>query len=150
MPCVNHFHAQQQLVVLRSMWDHIFTMWYVTGGGHGDGTEYASAISQVSFRGVALAANDVAAVFQRDAPELSSLFLVWALQETERYACRASGLPAHTSLLLPPCEHARPINSQLSALPISLTHPYFANPFPPHLPPSAHTIPIATAYPSSP
>ncbi|KAL3141745.1 hypothetical protein ABBQ32_004426 [Trebouxia sp. C0010 RCD-2024] len=56
------------------------------GGGHGDGTEYASAISQVSFRGVALAANDVAAVFQRDAPELSSLFLVWALQETERCA----------------------------------------------------------------
>ena len=60
-----------------------------TGGGDADGTAYASAISQASFRAVAVAANDVAAVFQRDAPELSSLFLVWALQETQRYAeCR--------------------------------------------------------------
>lgn len=59
------------------------------GGGDADGTEYASAVSQASFRAVAVAANDVAAVFQRDAPELSSLFLVWALQETQRYAkCR--------------------------------------------------------------
>lgn len=56
------------------------------GGGHADGTEYANAVSQASFRGVAVAANDVAAVFQRDAPELGSLFLVWALQETQRCA----------------------------------------------------------------
>ena len=54
------------------------------GGGDADSTEYASAVSQASFRAVAVAANDVAAVFQRDAPELSSLFLVWALQETQR------------------------------------------------------------------
>ena len=60
-----------------------------TGGGDADGTEYANAVSQASFRAVAVAANDVAAVFQRDAPELSSLFVVWALQETQRCMCQA-------------------------------------------------------------
>lgn len=59
------------------------------GGGDADGTEYANAMSQASFRAIAVAANDVAAVFQRDAPELSSLFLVWALQETQRCVCKA-------------------------------------------------------------
>ncbi len=56
------------------------------GGGDADGTEYANVLAQASFRAVAVAANDVAAVFQKDAPELSSLFLVWALQETQRQA----------------------------------------------------------------
>lgn len=64
-----------------------------TGGGDADGTDYANAVCQASFRGVAVAANDVAAVFQQDAPELSSLFLVWALQETQRYVQGTSCLP---------------------------------------------------------
>lgn len=54
------------------------------GGGDADGVEYANALAQASFRAVAVAATDVATVFQKDAPELSSLFLVWALQETQR------------------------------------------------------------------
>ncbi|KAL0048399.1 hypothetical protein WJX82_002404 [Trebouxia sp. C0006] len=56
------------------------------GGGDADGVEYANALAQASFRAVAVAATDVAIVFQKDAPELSSLFLVWALQETQRCA----------------------------------------------------------------
>ncbi|KAL0020026.1 hypothetical protein WJX77_004844 [Trebouxia sp. C0004] len=56
------------------------------GGGDADGVEYANALAQASFRAVAVAAKDVASVFQKDAPELSSLFLVWALQETQRFA----------------------------------------------------------------
>ena len=54
------------------------------GGGDADGVEYANALAQASFRAVAVAATDVATVFTKDAPELSSLFLVWALQETQR------------------------------------------------------------------
>ncbi len=45
-----------------------------------DGTEYAGALSQRVFQTVASAADDMAAVFADDTPELSSLFVVWALQ----------------------------------------------------------------------
>lgn len=50
------------------------------GGSDADGTEYAGALSQRVFRTIASAADDMAAVFGDDAPELSSLLVVWALQ----------------------------------------------------------------------
>lgn len=56
------------------------------GGEDADGTAFANALGQASFRAVAVAANDAASVFQKEAGELTSLFLVWALQETQRYA----------------------------------------------------------------
>lgn len=52
----------------------------MTGGSDVDGTEYAGALSQRVFQTVASAADDMAAVFADDTPELSSLFVVWALQ----------------------------------------------------------------------
>ncbi|CAL8472152.1 g11694 [Coccomyxa elongata] len=57
-----------------------------TGGSDIDGTEYAGSLSQRVFQTVASAADDMAAVFADDTPELSSLFVVWALQETQRSA----------------------------------------------------------------
>ncbi|BDA47404.1 Exocyst complex component EXO84A [Coccomyxa sp. Obi] len=57
-----------------------------TGGSDVDGTEYAGALSQRVFQTVASAADDMAAVFADDTPELSSLFVVWALQETQQSA----------------------------------------------------------------
>ncbi|KAK9823889.1 hypothetical protein WJX72_006201 [[Myrmecia] bisecta] len=57
-----------------------------TGGGDADGTEYAGALAQKVFRAIGVAADDVAAVFGEDAYELGALFMVWALQETERCA----------------------------------------------------------------
>ncbi|KAK9905543.1 hypothetical protein WJX75_001810 [Coccomyxa subellipsoidea] len=56
------------------------------GGSDVDGTEYAGALSQRVFQTVASAADDMAAVFADDTPELMSLFVVWALQETQRCA----------------------------------------------------------------
>ena len=50
------------------------------GGSDADGTEYAGALSQRVFQTIASAADDMAAVFGDDAPELSSLLVVWALQ----------------------------------------------------------------------
>ena len=54
------------------------------GGEDADGCAFANAVSQASFRAVAVAANDAASVFQKEAGELTSFFLVWALQETQR------------------------------------------------------------------
>lgn len=88
LPLANYLYGYAAIQSFLSLW---------AGGGDANGTEYANAVSQASFRAVAVAANDVAAVFQRDAPELSSLFLVWALQETQRCMCKTQ--PA---CLLPP------------------------------------------------
>lgn len=55
-----------------------------TGGEDADGTAFANALGQASFRAVAVAANDATSVFPKEAGELTSLFLVWALQETIR------------------------------------------------------------------
>ncbi|KAK9836141.1 hypothetical protein WJX81_004415 [Elliptochloris bilobata] len=56
------------------------------GGGDADGVEYAGALAQSVFRALAAAADDTAALSSASAPELSSLLVVWALQETERFA----------------------------------------------------------------
>ena len=50
------------------------------GGSDADGTESAGALAQGTFRTLARAADDMAAVFADDTPELSSLLLTWALQ----------------------------------------------------------------------
>lgn len=62
-----------------------------TGGEDADGTAFANALGQASFRAVAVAANDAASIFQKEAGELTSLFLVWALQETQRYIFAEAG-----------------------------------------------------------
>ena len=51
-----------------------------SGGSDADGTEYVGALSQRVFQTIAAAANDMAAVFGDDTPELCSLLVVWALQ----------------------------------------------------------------------
>ena len=58
-----------------------------TGGGEADGTEFAGAMAQRVFRTIGTAADDVKAVFGEEATDLAALFLVWALQETERCSC---------------------------------------------------------------
>ena len=54
------------------------------GGGEADGTEFAGVMAQRVFSTIGTAAEDVAAVFGNEAPDLSAAFMVWALQETER------------------------------------------------------------------
>jgi hypothetical protein len=67
----------------------------LTGGSDVDGTEYAGALSQRVFQTVASAADDMAAVFADDTPELMSLFVVWALQVLFKYFLNAYGLPSN-------------------------------------------------------
>lgn len=57
---------------------------YEAGGGEADGTEFAGVMAQRVFSTIGTAAEDVAAVFGNEAPDLSAAFMVWALQETER------------------------------------------------------------------
>lgn len=52
----------------------------VAGGSDADGTESAGALAQGAFRTLARAADDMAAVFADETPELSSLLVTWALQ----------------------------------------------------------------------
>lgn len=47
--------------------------------------DYAGALAQQAFATIAAAAEDVAAVFQKDAPELGAVLLVWSLHEAERF-----------------------------------------------------------------
>ena len=63
------------------------------GGSDADGTEYAGALSQRVFQTVASAADDMAAVFGDDAPELSSLLVVWALQVPVPLSCNVCSTP---------------------------------------------------------
>ena len=50
------------------------------GGADAEGTEYAGALAQATFCAIADALDDMAAVFDKDAPELSSILVCWALQ----------------------------------------------------------------------
>ena len=56
----------------------------LAGGGEADGTDFAGVMAQRVFSTIGIAADDVAAVFGDEAPDLSAAFMVWALQETER------------------------------------------------------------------
>ncbi|KAK9835250.1 hypothetical protein WJX84_010079 [Apatococcus fuscideae] len=67
-------HAQQQLLKPQN-----------SGGGAAEGLDYAGALAQQAFATIAAAAEDVAAVFQKDAPELGAVLLVWSLHEAERF-----------------------------------------------------------------
>ena len=55
------------------------------GGGAAEGLDYAGALAQQAFATIAAAAEDVAGVFQKDAPELGAVLLVWSLHEAERF-----------------------------------------------------------------
>lgn len=56
-----------------------------SGGGDADGSDYAAALGQRLALVLAAAADDVSAVFGSAHAELSAAFLVWALQQTERW-----------------------------------------------------------------
>jgi hypothetical protein len=70
-PCQGQARASSSSVV---------RMCGATGGSDVDGTEYAGALSQRVFQTVAAAADDMAAVFGDDTPELSSLFVTWTMK----------------------------------------------------------------------
>ena len=65
------------------------------GGSDADGTESAGALAQGTFQTLARAADDMAAVFSDDPPELSSLLLTWALQVSRRHNPSCS--PGHVA-----------------------------------------------------
>ena len=73
--------AQQRII---KQYIHI-SMSGVTGGGAAEGLDYAGALAQQAFATIAAAAEDVASVFQKDAPELGAVLLVWSLHEAERF-----------------------------------------------------------------
>lgn len=68
------------------MHDKLMNGWFcfLTGGSDVDGTEYAGALSQRVFQTLAAAADDMQHVFGDDTPELSSLFVLWAVKVISR------------------------------------------------------------------
>ena len=52
----------------------------LAGGADLELTEYAGALGQATYRGVAAAADEVAGLLEETEPSARCLFLVWALQ----------------------------------------------------------------------
>lgn len=65
-----------------------------------DGTEFAAVMAHKLCSAVAAAADDVAAVFGDDTTDLTALFMVWALGETDRCALSHNSALCHLSTTL--------------------------------------------------
>jgi hypothetical protein len=86
MVCMG-YRLNKLLIILRSP--------LTTGGAETDGADYAGALSQVVFRGVARATADVSLIFGKDAKELACLLVGWALKVAAHPPLLSSSLSLH-------------------------------------------------------